>query len=353
MIDTKLIIGKKNTGKTKYILFNEVKKAINNGENLCIFNTRDEYFKTFSKELKDNNYNVVTLNLNDTTKSNGYNPLLVPYKLYKNNKIDEAVALINNLALELFKEDNPNVDPFWENMAANYFTGLVLILFKEGSINNINLGSIQVMMSHSEEKIEDTTYLKKYLVNIDVTDMIYNILSPIVFAPNETRGSILSVAKQKLNLYLLREQLLNLLNTNEINISKIPDKTAIMIIADKTRDIANIFIDQLIEVSKLPFTYIIDNLDVLKVILSFNNLLDNASYNGNKVYVSVHNEEILIDKYGKYIIDKFDNIIDLNKNNGIINEYEEIKIGEYDDYPILDMKKHDYLNFKELIENKY
>ena len=44
MLDTNLIIGKKNTGKTRYILFNEVKKAINNGDNLCIFNTRDEYY---------------------------------------------------------------------------------------------------------------------------------------------------------------------------------------------------------------------------------------------------------------------------------------------------------------------
>lgn len=352
MLDTNLIIGKKNTGKTRYILFNEVKKAINNGENLCVFNTRDEYFKTFSKKLKDNNYNLITLNLNDTTKSNGYNPLLLPYELYKNNKVDEAATLINNLALELFKEDNPNVDPFWENMAANYFTGLVLILFKEDSIDKINLGSIQVMMSQCEEEIEDTTYLKKYLSNIDVTDTIYNILSPIEFAPTETRGSILSVAKQKLNLYLLREQLLNLLNTNEININKITNKTAIIIIADKTRDIANIFIDQLIEISKLPFTYILDNFDALKVILSFNKLIDNASYNGNKVYVSVHNEEMLKDKYGKYILDKFDNIIDLNKNLEIINEYEEIKIGDNKDYPILEMKKHEYLNFIKLMENK-
>ena len=352
MKDTNLIIGKKNTGKTKYILFNEVKRAINNNENLCIFDTRDEYFRTFSKILKDNNYNLLTLNLNDTTKSNGYNPLLNPYNLYKKGKLDDAIGSINNLALELFKEDNPNVDPFWENMASNYFTGLVLILFKEGEFNEINLGSIQVMMNQGEDKIEDTTYLKRYLDTIDVTNTIYTMLSPIVYAPAETKGSIISVAKQKLNMYMLREQLLNLLNTNEININDITNKTAILIIADKTVDIANIFIEQLIETTNLPFNYVLDNFDRLKAILSFNKLLDNASYNNNKVYVSIHNDEIIKDKYGKYILDKFDNIINLNKNNDIIKKYEKVEIGSNNDYPILVMNKHSYLNFKNLVIKK-
>lgn len=351
MLDTNLIIGKKNTGKTRYILFNEVKKAINNGENLCIFNTRDEYFKTFSKELLDNNYNVITLNLNDTTKSNGYNPLLLPYKLYQKNNFDECNDLINKIGLEIFKDDNPNVDPFWMNMAANYFVGLVLILFKEGNIDNINLGSIQVMMNKGEEKIGDKTYLQTYLEKLDINDSIYTMLSGIVFAPYETKGSIISVAKQNLNLYMLREQLLNLLCTNEIDFSCINNKTAIIIIADKTKDLVNIFIDQLIS-SNSKFTYILDNFDSLNVILNFNDLIDNASYNNNKVYASIHSKDIILDKYGKYILDKFDNIIDLNSDNNTIKMYNKIDLGEDDNYPVLDMKKHEYLNFTELFKGE-
>ena len=60
MKDTNLIIGKKNTGKTT-LLFQEVEYAIENNDNLLIYDDRDEYYKTFSKKLKENNYNVLTL----------------------------------------------------------------------------------------------------------------------------------------------------------------------------------------------------------------------------------------------------------------------------------------------------
>lgn len=350
MKDTNLIIGKKNTGKTKYHLFDEVKNSIKNSENICIFDTRDEYFKTFSKELKNNQYNVLVLNINDATNSNGYNPLQVPYELYKEGKKDQAISLVNNLAQEIFKEDGPNIDPFWQNMASSYFIGLVLILFNEFEIEKINLGSVQIMMNQGEEKYEDITYLKKYLDGIDSTNTIYTMLSPIVYAPVDTKGSIISVCKQKLNLYMYREELLNMLNTNDINVRKIKEKTAIIIIANKMTDLVNIFLDQLVQVSNLSFTYILDNFDSLRVVLSFKELLDNATYNKNKVHVAIHNIDEFKDLYGKYIDDKFENIINLNEES--VDTLRNIELGSDSDYPSLTINKHDYINFKKLVEEK-
>lgn len=352
MKDTNIIIGKKNTGKTKNYLFNEVKNAIKNNENLCIFNTRDEYFKTFSNELKTNGYNVLTLNLNEPTSSNGFNPLEVPYELYKEGKKDKAIELINTLALEIFKEDDSTSDPFWTNMSASYFTGLVLVLFNNGKEEEVNLGSIQVMMAHGEEKFKDTTYLKEYLNGVDAIDTIYTTLSPIVFAPPETKGSIISVCKQCLNQYMYREELLNLLNTNDINVRNLKEKTAIIIIASKTFDLVNIFIDELVEMSNMSFNYIFDNIDSLKVVLSLNNLLDNATYNKNKIFAAIHSEEQFKDLYGKYIMDKFENVIDLNDGMKAIKTNDGMEIGNDNDYPVLNVTKHSYINFKKFVEEK-
>lgn len=350
MKDTNLIIGKKNTGKTKNVLFNEVRKAIANDENLFIYNDRDEYYKEFYKELVEKNYNILLLNLQDTTKSNGYNPLLVPYLLYKENKLDDSLSMINTLALEIFKDDS-GADPFWENMASNYFTGLVLLLFKEAKFEEINIGSIQVMISQGEFKYGETTYLKKYLENVDVTNPIYLSLSPIVFAPPETKGSILSVVKQKLNLYLLKPQLLNLLNTNEINLKEINNKTAIFVIGkERVNDIANIFLDQFINIISTSFTFVLDNFDSLRSNLSLNTLLNDASYKGNKVYISVHSGDILKDIYGKYILDKFENIMNVESLNTCDNVSIENNLSD-SDYPLLSMNIHSYFNFKEFIDS--
>lgn len=354
MKDTNLIIGKKNTGKTKNILFNEFDNSIKNNENLLIYNDRDEYYQKFSKKLMENDYHILILNLKDTTKTNGYNPLLEPYLLYKEKRLDDAVNLVNNLALEIFKENGFNHDPFWENMAANYFTGLTLILFKEASLEEINLGSIQVMMMQGESKYGNITYLKKYLENIDVTNSIYSLLSPIVFAPADTKGSILSVAKQKLNRYLLRDQLLNLLNTNEISLRELNNKTAIFIIGkEEINDIANILIDQLINIVHVPFTFILDNFDSLRKVLSLKELIRHASYCKNKVYIAVHNEEEFKDIYGKFIIDQFENIIYAESNFNLLNTVEnKDSINNNIEYPLLDMQNHFYLDFKKVVERE-
>ena len=346
MKEKRLIAGKKNSGKTQGILFNEVKKAITNNENLCIYDSKVEYYKTFSNELRQNGYNLLVINLAEPEKSNGFNPLLAPYLLYKQGQIDKSLSMVYDLALEIFKEEG-SYDPFWENMASNYFVGLTTILFKEANLEQVNLGSIQVMMCQGEEKYEDITYLKKYLDNVDVTSTIYSLLSPIVFAPNDTKGSIISVAKQKLNSYIFREQLFNMLNTNEINLIELNSKCAIFIIGkDEVNDITNIFIDQLSQFKNIEFTYILDNLDNLRKIIKLESLINGKL---NKVYVSVRNIDRFKEKYGKYILDNFDTIIDLDNNKV---DVEFIFIGNDDIYPTVLMNKHNYMNFKELIENR-
>lgn len=353
MKDTNLIIGKKNTGKTRNILFKEINQLIRQNDNLLIYDNRDEYYLMFSEKLKENNYNIITLNLLDTTKTNDYNPLLLPYSLYKENTIDKAMGMINDLALEIFKSDNSNIDPFWENMSANYFTGLVLILFNEANKEEINIGSIQVLMNQGELKLDNRTYLQKYLEDIDVTNTIYSLLSPIVFAPFDTKGSIISFAKQKLNNYLIREQLLNLLNTNEINLQEIKEKTAIYILGNESiNPIANIFINQIIQNVNIPFTFVLDNFDSLKRLSNFDYLIKNASYLHHKVYVAIHNESEFKEKYGKYVIDNFENIINLNEDLNLSQESIDLEIiGNGYIYPKLKLQKHKYFNFKLFIDS--
>ena len=338
---TNLIIGKINSGKTRGILFNEFKESIANKENLFILDEKEEYYKTFKKELDDNGYKVYVLNLKDTPKSNSFNPLMVPYNYYKNGNVDKVIESITELGLEIFKTDNSNIDPFWENSAADYFTALTLILFKEASVKEINLGSIQTMIALGSNKIDDTFVIKKYFNNLDINDIIYKSGSSVVYAPMETRESIISVMKQKLNTYCLREQLLNNLCGNDIDLMNIESKTAIFVINKLgLNNISNIMINQLVN-TNIEMTYYLDNIDNMPFILELKNMLDSKL----KVYVVTRNKEKFVSKYGKTIIDCFENIVE----NKEVTEYNEI--GNYNEYLISKKNEVEYFNIEEYVTN--
>lgn len=346
MKDTNLIIGKINSGKTKGILFKETKKAIKNDENIFILDSRGEYYKTFTNELKNNNYNTYVINLNDPIKSNGWNPLYLPYTYYKNGKVDKCIELLKNLTSEIFKEENPNLDPFWSNTSSDYVAGLILTLFKEGKIEEINLGSVGTILTQSSIKYNDKTLLQNYLDKTDITSPIYTLLSTTEFAPNETKGSILSVIRQKLNSIYIKENLLNMLSINELDLTKLNDKTAIIVIGKS--DIANILLDQIIYVtnnSSIKFNFILDNLDNYSKILTLKDLIENASYNKLKVNCAIRDLEEIEYKYGKFIFNKFQNIINIEKEADLVEE------GNYDKFPILKEINKSYFNLEEFVKN--
>ena len=340
MKNTNLIIGEVNTYKTIGVMFNEVINSINNGENLLILDNKNEYFGTFKSELDKNSYNTLVFNLDNAYKSNSFNPLLLPYKYYKEGNKDKAVEMIKEIGLEIFKTDNHYSDPFWENSAADYFMALVLILFKEGREEEINLGSIQVMVSMSDN-------ITKYFDSLDVLDPIYIAGSTTVYAPVETRGSIISVMKQKLNEFCVREMLFNNLLGNDIDLSNIKDKVAIFIIGnEKLNKLGNILIDELVNVSiddDIKFTFFLDSLCDVPVLLEFNKILDKKI----KLFVTVRSLEELEDKYGKYIKNKFENCF---SSKDVVDKDKLIEVGNSKDYPESKVNKGIYFNIEELYD---
>lgn len=345
MKNTNLIYGKIGTGKTGKI-FNGVEQLINNNKNIVIYDEKEEYYKSFGKILEEKNYNTYVINLKDSTKSNGFNPLLLPYKLYKEKNSSDAVKLVKQFCIELLKS-NVQGDPFWINSASDYFSGLTLTLFKNAKEDEINLGSIVMMINQIEKTQESSNLFKEYVSNLDLLSSEYMLLSGTVLAPMETRSSIVSVLKSEINKYIVSENLLNLLCTDEIDLTNLNDKFALIIIGDSySNRIVNTVIDQVkYTSSKYNFkvNYIIDGVDSLINISSINDILDFAKLNDETVIISSRNLDVLKDNYGRYILDKFEDIIECS---GEIST----KLGDYDKYPELKIEKHNYFNIIETLK---
>ncbi len=350
MKNTNLILGKTSVGKTTGLMFNEVKNIISKNENMLIVDNKEEYYKTFGKKLKENGYNVYVINYKDASKSNGFNPLLLPYKLYKDNKKDMAISLIKNFSYELMKNDFA-IDPFWGNCASDYLTGIILLLFKEAKEEEINLASVQVMISQTEQSNKNYAELKQYINNLDLTSPEYTFLSPTALSPVETRSGIISVLKTELNKYVTSENLLNLLCSNEIDLSKLDNKTAIFIISNSQYNrFTNILLNQVSKVSRknnISFNYIIDNFDIFTRIEYLDDLLENAISNNQKIYVISRNIESINKIYGEFFVDKFEYQIEIKQG-----DYPLINVGDYNDYPILENKKNHYFNFMDKLNNE-
>ena len=155
-------------GKSSNVILPIMNEIINNKENFLVLDTKEEYLKEYYKKLKDNNYKIEILNLRDLTKSDCWNPLEYPYLLYKKGNIDRVIDYLDKLGKVIFA-DNESPDPFWRNSATDYFTGLVLGLFEDGTEDQINFFSINLMMVLGEERFggPKNNYMKEYINSKD------------------------------------------------------------------------------------------------------------------------------------------------------------------------------------------
>ena len=227
-----LVIGSTGAGKTQTTVLPMVNLLAKHDESMIITDPKGEIYENTSNYLKSLGYNIVLLNFRDPQQGNAWNPLYLPYSLYKNGNIDKSVELLEDLAANILKDPSAKgQDPFWENTSADYFAGLACALFEDATEEQINLNSINLMTTIGEEKLANTTYIKDYFNYKDPSSTAYTKASSTLMAPSETKGSILSVFKQRVQLFASRANLSEMLANNDFDMRDIGrKKTAVFIV---------------------------------------------------------------------------------------------------------------------------
>lgn len=248
-----LIIGSTGSGKTEMLVQPMVKSLAKKGESMIITDPKGEIYERNAVELREKGYNIVLLNFRDPQKGNSWNPLGLPYSLYNSGNQDKANELLDDLAMNiLYDEKSQNADPFWEKTSADYFAGLALALFEDATESQINLNSINLMTTVGEEKFAGSTYVKEYFNTKDPASPAYVNASSTLMAPSDTKGSILSVFKQKVKLFTSRQNLSEMLSASDFDMKEIGrKKTAVfLVIQDEKKtyhSLVTIFIKQCYE----------------------------------------------------------------------------------------------------------
>ena len=280
-----MVIGSTGSGKTQSITLPQLRLAIMAGESIIVHDVKGELFNILSGELKEKNYNTMVINLDNPKIGNNFNPLTLPYNLYKKGDKDLAVELLEEVGHYFCCSENiqENVDPFWNNSATSLFVGLTLYLFDNASEEEINIGSILNLISDFDKL---SAAVKKY----DRLSSTYIYLSNIILAPPETKSSIISVFSQNMRAFASKEALLKLLSFNNIDISNIQkEKTALFIISNN-RFISRRLIPMIIDECYFAASNNNDKTNRLNIVIDdFENLIPIKDFNNKLTLARSYN----------------------------------------------------------------
>lgn len=282
-----LIIGSTGSGKTQACIMPYIKLSMLAGESIVVNDPLGELYETHAEILKEKGYNTILLNFDDARYGNSWNPLNMPYQLYKNGEKDRAIKCVEDIAYYMFYDaKDKNSDPFWINSVINCFTGVVLYLFENAKEDEINLLSVY----HFSNYLVNSDSSKKIINKLDKQGQIYMNLVGVIAAPTETKGSILSVYNQKMKAYVSREMLTNMLADTDFDLSEINSKKTALFIVSGQSSYGNNFIPLLI-----------------------NQIIDYVKYNKN-------------DKYLNILLDEFDSMVPIKDFARIVEFCRAIKI---------------------------
>lgn len=268
-----LIIGTTGSGKTQVITLPMLKFACLSGESVIIHDSNNGVYEETKDMFKDNNYNIIKLNLDDAIDTNYWNPLMLAKKFYDEGNFDKVSDVIEKLGYYLLNEvEEKNVDPFWINSAVSYFTGICLYaLEKEKEVNLTTIYDIDEMVRENPEK---------FIKGLDKHSSVYINLSGVLNAPKETRGSIFSVFSDKFKKFIVKDNLRKLLSKNDFDLTKISkEKTIVYIRSGKSNTSNNLlplFINQVYSAKddNNKLNIIIDDFYTLNPIKDFPRLLN-------------------------------------------------------------------------------
>ncbi len=311
-----LIIGSTGAGKTQTTVLPMVHLLSKKGESMIVTDPKGEIYEETAEMLRAKGYNIVLLNFRDPQQGNAWNPLSLPYSLYKNGNSDKATELLEDLALNiLYDENSKSQDPFWEKTSADYFSGLALALFDDATEDQINLNSINLMTTLGEEKFGATTYVKEYFSYKDPAGAAYINASSTLMAPNETKGSILAVFKQKIKLFSSRENLSEMLSHSDFDMREIgKNKTAVFIVIQDEKktyhSLVTIFLKQCYETlisvaqecgGKLPYrtNFILDEFANMPPLKDVTTMVTAARSRNMRFNFIIQNFAQLYEVYGK------------------------------------------------------
>ena len=313
-----LIMGASGSGKTQAFMFPLINILGRHGESMIVTDPKGELYEECGNLLKEKGYKIILINFRDPKEGAAWNPFSYPYRVYKEGNVDKANELLQDLASNILIDPNNKAEPFWEQTASNFFTGLSLGLFDDAKEAEININSINMMAEVGEDRVGSSTYIKEYFRSKGELSPAYIAAASCINAPNETRGGIMSTFRTKTRIFSSQEALSEMLSYSDFDIRDIgKEKTAVFlkIHDEKTtyHALATIFVKQAYEALiataqtfpnlKLPYrtNFILDEFANMPALKDVGTMITASRSRNIRFCFAIQNFSQLTQVYGKEV----------------------------------------------------
>ena len=304
-----IIFGATGSKKTRLLGMPTVEILSGAGESFVVTDPKGEIYDKTVGNVKQRGYQVYCLNLRDMKEGNTWNPLMLPYRFYRNGERGKAVEMVSELAKMMVGEAGN--DPFWPDSAADVITGLMVLLLESATKDECHIKSLLALWEQYRTNKEKTI---KTIKEIYPKSLITRKLGTLDNSSDKTVGSIESVTATALNRLMANEEFVDFLSRDGMEFYDITkEKTAIyLIIPDENtfyHFIVSLFLEQLYEVlikeaQRMPdhrlairMNYIVDEFANIPKIENMGSMITAARSRNIRFHLIVQSKMQLKNKY--------------------------------------------------------
>ncbi len=222
-----LIFGATGSKKTRLFCMPMLNIFAGAGESFIATDPKGELYAKTSGYAKSKGYNIVTINFRDLAKGDMWNPLSVPYQLYKSGRTDEATAMLNDFVATIAEPHVKNSkDVYWPEAASSLALANLLLLMECGRPEEINMTSLARLSSQDVES-------KLRVLSDDMSDSSLCAINykGVLTAPENTLRCIYSTLFSMVRIFVAQKNLATKLAGNTIDMRSFgKQKTAVYII---------------------------------------------------------------------------------------------------------------------------
>ncbi len=263
-----LIFGSTGSKKTRLFCMPTLQLLLAAGESVVVTDPKGELFNRTSGTAKKNGYDVVVLNYRELERSDMWNPLALPYKLFHSGDKEAAVARINDFVNTISeKQESHTNDIFWVNAAKSIALSILITMLELCTFDECNLKTFTRFCIEFAKGVTDPLMVKAY--NLDDEDIVKNNLAELMkiipedhiarlnyeglaSSSEKAKGDIQSSLFSLIGVFMTQEALVRNMSNTSFDINSIgTKKTAVYLIVPDERTsfhfIATTFIKQCYE----------------------------------------------------------------------------------------------------------